>query len=346
LKPTVGLVSRDGIIPISSSQDTAGPMTRTVMDAATMLSAMVGRDDNDVATANSVGKAVFDYNARLDANSLKGARIGVLRKDMGFHPDVDAAMETAIATLKSAGAEVVDVEIPTKGKWDDPEFEVLLYEFKAGVEHYLQAHDAQVKTLPQLIAFNNAHAAEEMPYFGQEIFEKANAKGPLGDAAYLDARASAKRLAGPEGIDVALGSQHLDVLIAPAMSPAWPTDFVLGDHFVGAGYGAAAVAGYPSLTVPMGESHGLPVGIVFIGPAWSEAKLLSIGYAYEQRSKLRRAPRFLPTVVPGKTALPSPDANAKPVWTSAEVATTSTAVLPAAASTAVQPAAATTTPSR
>ncbi|BCT91450.1 amidase [Lysobacter helvus] len=342
LKPTVGLVSRDGIIPISSSQDTAGPMTRTVMDAATMLSAMVGRDDNDVATANSVGKAVFDYASRLDANSLKGARIGVLRKDMGFHPDVDAAMENAIATLKSAGAEVVDVEIPTKGKWDDAEFDVLLYEFKAGVEHYLQTHDAQVKTLPQLIAFNNAHVAEEMPYFAQEIFEKANAKGSLGDAAYLDARANAKRLAGPEGIDVALASQHVDVLIAPAMSPAWPTDQVLGDHFVGAGYGAAAVAGYPSLTVPMGESHGLPIGIVFVGPAWSEAKLLSIGYAYEQRSKARRAPQFLPTVKLGKTALPEAGANTKPVWTSADLATASTAAMPAETSTTTPAAAATT----
>src|SRR5207342_317698 len=217
--------------------------------------------------------------------------------------------------LKSAGADVVDVEIPTKGKWDDAEFEVLLYEFKAGVEHYLQTHDAQVKTLPQLIAFNNAHVDQEMPYFAQEIFEQANAKGPLGDAAYLDARAKARRLAGPEGIDVALASQ---------------TDLVLGDHFVGAGYGAAAVAGYPSLTVPMGESHGLPIGIVFVGPAWSEAKLLSIGYAYEQRSKLRRAPTFAPTVTLGKTALPSSKATAMPVWTTAP-ATDSTATQPAAA---------------
>jgi amidase len=340
LKPTVGLVSRDGIIPISSSQDTAGPMTRNVADAAAMLAAMVGRDENDVATANSVGKAVFDYAARLDPNALQGARIGVLRKDMGFHPDVDAAMERAIAMLKSAGADVVDAEIPTKGKWDEPELEVLLFEFKAGLEHYLSTHDAPVRTLAQLIEYNNAHVAQEMPYFGQELFEQANAKGPLGDPAYLDARAKARRLAGPEGIDAALKAQNLDVLIAPAMSPAWLTDPVLGDHFVGAGYGAAAVAGYPSLTVPMGESHGLPLGIVFMGPAWSEAKLLSIGHAYEQRSKLRRPPQFLPTVVLGKTALPASGASAKPVWTSAEAA--STATVPATASTATQPAAAST----
>src|SRR4249919_2279856 len=342
LKPTVGLVSRDGIIPISSTQDTAGPMTRTVADAATMLAAMVGRDDNDVATDASVGRAVFDYHVRLDPNALQGVRIGVLRKEMGFHPDVDAAMERAIAMLKSGGAEVVDAEIATKGQWDDPEFEVLLYEFKAGVEHYLQTHDAGPKTLAQLIEFNKAHAAQEMPYFAQEIFEKANAKGTLGDAAYLEARAKSKRLAGADGIDAALKAHNLDVLIAPAMSPAWPTDLVLGDHFVGAGYGVAAVAGYPSLTVPMGESHGLPVGIVFIGPAWSEAKLLSIGNAYEQRSKARKPPQFLPTVTLGTTALPSPDANAKPVWTTADAASASTAKGPATVSTSMAPATAST----
>lgn len=332
LKPTVGLVSRDGIIPISSSQDTAGPMTRTVSDAAAMLSAMVGRDDGDAATANSVGKAVFDYEKRLDANALQGLRVGILRKEMGWHPDVDAAMERVVATLKSAGAQVVDADIATKGKWDDPEFEVLLFEFKAGVENYLQKHEVAPKTLAQLIEFNNQHVAEEMPYFGQEIFEKANAKGSLGDPAYLEAKATARRLAGPEGIDAALKNANVDVLIAPAMSPAWPTDQVLGDHFVGAGYGVAAVAGYPSLTVPMGESHGLPIGVVFIGPAWSESKLLSVGYAYEQRSKLRRAPTFLSTVVLGKTALPSSKASAMPVWTTAP-ATDSTATMPAAAST-------------
>ena len=347
LKPTDGLVSRDGVIPISSSQDTAGPMTRTVADAATMLSAMVGRDDNDAATANSVGKAVFDYNARLEPNALQGARIGVLRKDMGWHPDVDAAMERAIAALKSAGAEVVDAEIPTKGKWDDPEFEVLLFEFKAGVEHYLQTHNAPTRTLAQLIEYNKAHGAQEMPYFGQEIFEKANAKGSLGDPAYLDARAKARRLAGPEGIDAALKAQNLDVLIAPAMSPAWPTDLVLGDHFVGAGYGAAAVAGYPSLTVPMGDSYGLPIGIVFIGPAWSEARLLSIGHAYEQRTKLRRPPQFLATVdasKPSASATAPASTTLQPVWTSAQAApaATGTATAPASASTTT-PAAASTT---
>ncbi|MCC8362300.1 amidase [Lysobacter sp. A6] len=343
LKPTVGLVSRDGIIPISSSQDTAGPMTRTVSDAAAMLSAMVGRDDGDVATDGSVGKAVFDYEKRLDANALQGLRVGILRKEMGWHPDVDAGMERVVATLQSAGAVVVDAEVPTKGQWDEPEFEVLLYEFKAGLEHYLQTHDAQHKTLADLMAFNNANVAKEMPYFAQEIFEKANAKGPLGETAYLEARAKAKRLAGPEGIDVALKNANVDVLIAPAMSPAWLTDPVLGDHFVGAGYGVAAVAGYPSLTVPMGDSHGLPIGVVFVGPAWSEAKLLSVGYAYEQRSKARRKPEFLPTVALKTTALPSSKANAMPVWTSAEPAAASTSA-PASSATTRPAVTSTTTP--
>jgi len=272
---------------------------------------------------------------------LQGVRVGILRKEMGWHPDVDAAMERVVATLQSAGATVVDAEVPTKGQWDEPEFEVLLYEFKAGLEHYLQTHDAGHKTLADLMAFNSANVPKEMPYFAQEIFEKANAKGPLGEAAYLDARAKAKRLAGPEGIDVALKNANVDVLIAPAMSPAWLTDPVLGDHFVGAGYGVAAVAGYPSLTVPMGESHGLPIGVVFVGPAWSEAKLLSIGYAYEQRSKARRKPEFLPTVVLGATALPSPKASAMPVWTSAAPSSTTA---PAAAGTTAPAATSTTTP--
>ena len=296
LKPTVGLVSRDGIIPISSSQDTAGPMTRSVADAAMLLAVIAGRDDADAVTANSVGLAVFDYPVHLKADGLKGARIGVLRKGMGFHPDVDAAMEKAIATMRAAGATVVDAEIATAGQWDAPELEVLLFEFKAGLERYLASHNAPVRTLAQLIAWNKAHAKEEMPFFAQELFEKAEAKGPLGDPAYLDARSLARKLAGEQGIDATLQAQQLDALIAPSMSPAWPTDLVLGDHFVGAGYGAAAVAGYPSLSVPMGDSHGLPLGIVFIGPAWSEPRLIELGYAFEQLTKARRAPEFKPTL--------------------------------------------------
>ncbi len=295
LKPTVGLVSRNGIIPISSSQDTAGPMTRSVADAAILLAAMAGRDDADAATGNSVGRAVFDYPAHLDPEALRGARIGLLRGSMGFHPDVDAALERAVDAMRAAGATVVDADIPTAGEWQQAEFEVLLYEFKNGLEHYLRSHDAPVKTLDALMAYNRAHAEAEMPWFGQELFEQASGKGPLNEAAYLDARREARRLAGEAGIDAALRAQELDALLAPATSPAWPIDPVLGDHFTGAGYGAAAVAGYPSLTVPMGESHGLPIGLVFMGTAWSEPRLLALGHAYEQLSKARTPPRFLST---------------------------------------------------
>ena len=296
IKPTVGLVSRSGIIPISHSQDTAGPMTRSVADAAALLAAITGKDDADAATQNNVGHAIFDYTAHLKTDGLKGARIGVVRKLMGYQPDVDAAMEKAIASIKSSGAEVVDVEIPTLGKWDDPEFEVLLYEFKADLEAYLAKSDAPVKTLAELIEFNKKNASTEMPYFAQELFEKAQAKGPLTDATYIEARTKARKLAGPEGIDAALKSQRLDALIAPSMSPAWLTDPVNGDHFTGAGYGAAAVAGTPSITVPMGDSYGLPLGITFMGPAWSEPRLIELAYSFEQATKARKAPTFAPTV--------------------------------------------------
>ncbi|HJR72335.1 MAG TPA: amidase [Luteimonas sp.] len=296
IKPTVGLVSRSGIIPISHSQDTAGPMTRSVADAAALLAAITGKDDADAATQHNVGKAVFDYTTNLKTDGLKGARVGVVRKLMGYQPDVDAAMEKAIASIKASGAEVVDAEIPTLGEWDKLEFEVLLYEFKADLEAYLAKSDAPVKTLAELIEFNKNNASAEMPYFAQELFEKAQAKGPLTDAAYIEARTKARKLAGPEGIDAALKSQKLDALIAPSMSPAWLTDPINGDHFTGAGYGAAAVAGTPSITVPMGDSHGLPLGITFMGAAWSEPRLIELAYSFEQATKARRAPKFEQTV--------------------------------------------------
>ncbi len=296
IKPTVGLVSRSGIIPISASQDTAGPMARSVADAAALLTVIASADEADAATTVAARPSAIDYTAHLDTHALKGARIGVLRGTMGFQPDVDAAMERAITAMREAGAEVVDAEIPTAGEWDEAELDVLLYEFKAGLADYLARSEAPVRSLAEVIAFNKANAAREMPFFAQELFERAQALGPLTTPAYIAARDKARRLAGPQGIDVALKKGKLDALIAPSMSPAWPTDPINGDHFTGAGYGAAAVARYPSITVPMGESHGLPLGLALMGTAWSEPRLVALAYAFEQKTKSRRPPRFLPTV--------------------------------------------------
>lgn len=298
LKPTVGLVSRDGIVPISGSQDTAGPMTRSVADAALLLDAMVGADARDGATA-AARRPEESYASHLRPDGLRGARIGVLRKSMGFHADVDARLEQAIAALRAAGAEVVDAEIPTAGKWGRDEFTVLLSEFRPALERYLADGGAPIRTLAELMAFNEANAEREMPYFGQELFAQAVKAPGLDSKAYREARGRARRLAGPEGIDAALKKQRLDALLAPATAPAWKTDTVLGDHFVGAGYGAAAVAGYPSITVPMGDVRGLPVGLVFMGSAWSEGRLIELAHAYEQATRARRAPHYLPTLEGG-----------------------------------------------
>ena len=305
LKPTVGLVSREGIIPISFSQDTAGPMTRSVSDAAYLLSVLAGRDDADPATARTAWNTSLDYHLHLDANALKGARIGVIRSKLVIHPDAAAATEEAIRTMREAGATIVDAEIPTEGQWSDDETTLLLYEFKSGMERYLQKHNAPLKTLSQLIGYNAQYRTSEMPLFGQELFEQANAKGGLNEPEYISARSRASRLAGPEGIDAALKGQRLDALIAPATGPAWISDPLTGDHFPGAGYGAAAVAGYPSLTIPMGNSNGLPLGLVFMGTAWSEPKLIGLGYAYEQLTRARQPPEYRPTLhVPAKASAP------------------------------------------
>jgi amidase len=296
LKPTVGLVSRRGIIPISVSQDTAGPMARTVADAAVLLNALAASDAADPAGAAAAGHVRADYTTYLRADALTGKRFGLLRQAMGYHPDVDAAMEKAIAALKAAGATVQDVTVATYGKWDEPEFEVLLYEFKDGLEAYLKAAGTPQTSLKALIEWNAAHAATVMPFFGQDVFEKAEKKGPLTDPAYLKARESARRLAGKEGLVAVLQANRLDAVVAPSTGPAWLTDRVLGDHFTGAGYGMAAVAGTPSLTVPMGESHGLPVGLTFMGPAYAEGELLGFGFAFEQATKARKSPVFKPNV--------------------------------------------------
>ena len=292
LKPTVGLVSREGILPISYSQDSPGPMTRSVSDAALLLTVLAGRDEADPATWNTAWNTTLDYHARLKPQALQGARIGVLRSKFSIHPDAAAAMEVALQTMRQAGATLVDVEIPTEGQWQEDENTLLLHEFKAGVERYLQTHDAPLKTLTQIIGFNQQHASSEMPFFGQELLELANASNGLGDETYIRARSRARRLAGPEGIDATLKAHRLDALVAPTTGPAWQTNPAQGDAFPGAGYGAAAVAGYPSLTIPMGSSNGLPLGITFMGTAWSEPRLIELGYAYEQLTRARKPPEY------------------------------------------------------
>ncbi|KAB7766335.1 amidase [Xanthomonas maliensis] len=303
LKPTVGLVSRDGIIPISASQDTAGPMTRSVADAALLLQAIVGADAQDSATA--AAPTAPDYAAQLDANALHGARLGLLRNPLREDAALAAVLDRAVQTLRAAGATVVETRLATDGRWDDAEQVVLLSEFKAGLNRYLREHRAPVADLQQLIAFNRAQAARELPYFGQELFEQAQAAPALDDPRYLRARADARRLAGPEGIDAALQADRLDALIVPTTGPAWVTDLAKGDRFPGAGYGAAAVAGYPSLNVPMGQIDGLPVGLLFMGTAWSEPRLIALAYAYEQRSHARSAPTYRASIAAG-AALTTP----------------------------------------
>jgi amidase len=304
IKPTLGLVSRSGIIPLAHSQDTAGPMARTVADAAALLAAMAGSDPSDAATAGADAHAT-DYTRFLQPGALAGKRIGVVRKLAGMEPNADRALEQAIAVLRAQGATVVDpVEVPNIDALGDDEFTVLLYEFKHDIAAYLAGADVAPKTLADLIAFNEAHADTEMPWFGQELFEMAEAKGPLTDQAYVDALARAKRRAGPEGIDAALAANRLDALLAPSWGPAFPTDPVLGDHVVsgdptvGGVSQITSVAGYPSITVPAGFAHELPVGIVFMGAAWSEPTLIGIAYGYEQATHARKPPKFLPTLAP------------------------------------------------
>ncbi|HET8826988.1 MAG TPA: amidase [Terriglobales bacterium] len=298
IKPTVGLVSRRGIIPISHSQDTAGPMARTVRDAAILLGVLAGSDPADSATVDADSKKQKDYTQFLDPNGLKSARIGVARKYFGFSDAVDKLMNDVIAEMKSAGAEIVDpADLESHGKFDDSELTVLLYELKADLNAYLAARpDAQVKTLSDVIAFNDKNKEKEMPYFGQDMFVKAQAKGSLSDKEYVDALASNHKLAREQGIDGVMDKNHLDALIAPTGGPAWLTDLANGDHFTGGSSNAAAVAGYPNINVPAGFVFGLPVGISFFGRAWSEPTLIKIAYGFEQLTKVRKPPKFLPSM--------------------------------------------------
>jgi amidase len=297
IKPTLGLISRAGIIPIAHSQDTSGPMARTLRDAAILLGALAGSDSRDPATAEADGKKQKDYTQYLDPSGLRGARIGVARKYFGFNEAVDALMNHAIDVMKSAGATIVDpADIESFGKFDETELTVLLYELKADLNAYLAARpDAQVKTLADVIAFNDKNKDKEMPYFGQDLFIKAQQKGPLTDKDYVTALANNHNLAREGGIDGIMEKNHLDALVAPTGGPAWMTDLVNGDHAAGGSSNAAAVAGYPNINVPAGFIFGLPVGISFFGRAWSEPTLLKIGYGFEQTVNARKKPAFLRT---------------------------------------------------
>ena len=298
IKPTLGLVSRSGIVPIAHSQDTAGPMARSVRDAALLLGAMAGLDVNDLETINAEPHLHSDYTQFLDADGLRGARIGVWRDRFGFHEKVDKVLEAGLEAMRAAGAEIVDpVELPGVAETGGHEYEVLLYEFKADLEKYLAGRGAgtQPRTLQDLIEFNEANRDREMPYFEQEIFHKAQEKGPLTDQAYLDARAECLRLTRDEGIDKAVGENRLDAIVAPTGGPAWVTDLINGDHFGGGSSRAAAVSGYANITVPAGFVFGLPVGMSFIGTAWSEPTLLKLAFAFERATQARMAPRFLPS---------------------------------------------------
>jgi amidase len=299
IKPTLGLISRSGIVPISHSQDTAGPMARTVADAAALLGAMAGVDPADPDTKRSAPYANRDYAKSLDAGALKGARIGVARRHYFGYSDVtDRVVNKAIEDMKAQGAIVVDpANIPTTSKLDACENEVLLYEFKADLNKYLAGRTGSpVHSLEELIDFDAREKEREMPFFGQELFESAQKKGTLASAPYRAALARCRLLARAQGLDVVFKQHRLDALVAPTGSPAWTTDLVNGDHFTGASSTPAAVAGYPSITVPAGDAFGLPIGISFNGAAWSEPKLIALAYAYEQATKHRHPPTFKASV--------------------------------------------------
>jgi amidase len=297
IKPTLGLVSRSGIIPIAHSQDTAGAMARTVRDTSILLGALAGVDPRDAAAAESAGKASSDYARFLDPNGLRGARIGVARKYFGFSDAVDELMENLIGEMKRQGAVMVDpADLESFGKFDDTENTVLMYELKSDLNAYLTARPGAPASLKEIISFNERHKKEEMTYFGQDLFIKAEAKDSLTSKEYLDALDTNHRLSRKEGIDGLMDKFRLDAIMAPTGGPAWVTDLVNGDHSTGGSSNAAAVAGYPDITVPAGFIFGLPVGVSFFGRAWSEPTLFKIAYGFEQTIQARKRPQFLPTV--------------------------------------------------
>jgi len=303
IKPTIGLVSRAGIIPIAHSQDTAGPMTRTVTDAAILLGALTGIDRRDLATEKSSGKGCSDYTQFLDANGLRGVRIGVARQFFDLQPAAKEIADATLEVLKRCGATLVDpANIPTNGKFSDSEDLALQYEFKTDLNAYLAGlgPGAPVQTLQDIIEFNERNRDKEMPFFGQEIFVKAQGRGPLTDQAYVEASEKNHRLSRDEGIDAVMNEHKLDAIVSPTTGPAQRTDLVYGDRDTGGCTTPAAVAGYPHITVPAGDVFGLPVGLSFFGRAFSEPMLFKCAFAFEQATKARRAPRFLPTLADGR----------------------------------------------
>jgi amidase len=303
IKPTHGLLSRSGIVPISHSQDTPGPIARTVADAAALLGAMAGMDANDSATADSESRRQRDYSTFLDPNGLKGARVGVVRnRFFGYSPSADRLAEAALADLRTLGAEIVDpIEIPTLGKFEDDEFSVLQYEFGPDLKQYFEwlGPSAPVHSLEDVIRFNESRKDQELAYFGQDIMTIAAKKGPTTAADYKQRLGRYKRLAGADGIDAVMTKYKLDALVAPTGGPAWLIDLVSGDRFPGdesAPSSITSVAGYPQITVPMGSYRGLPIGLSFFGRGWSEPTLIKLAFAYEQATKHRKPPTFMTTV--------------------------------------------------
>ena len=297
IKPTVGLVSRSGIIPIAASQDTAGPMGRTVADAATLLGAMTGVDSRDTATEGSASKAHSDYTTFLDSAALRGARIGVARDRFKLNRLDDPVMESALAAMKQAGAELIDpVKLPSNQDLGGADYQVMLFEFKAGLNAYFASlgANARVNSMQELIEFNERNRERELEFFGQETLIEAQAKGPLTDKAYLDAKEKCVKWS--KGIDALMDEHKIDAIVAPTNGPAHALDLVVGDRGLGGSSTYAAVAGYPNITVPCGKVFGLPVSVSFFGRAWSEPRLIALAHSFEQATKARKPPRFLPTL--------------------------------------------------